>query len=252
MSLVRSPFRCLPDVGLLVPSSRTLLTLRWAISCRSLLTLLGEELSLTCRRVVVLLIRLTVPLGSRWFETHWPERAVVVISVLLLTAIPRRVLQCRPRLCRTVTALLMSGLFMNIRRKWCLNVGLPLTPLWHLLSAAVLTRCSLLWVSTGPNTPLVLTEFLVVFVLMTARTLLTKATTRLLVPPTLPRMSPRCLLNLLWHPELVITEFRLRETSPPFRSAAGMLFVMTCRVRFLMMVAPFMFGLLTSIGPPPA
>lgn len=87
---------------------------------------------------------------------------------------------------------------------------------------------------------------------MMARTLLTKRTTRLVELAILPRMVPRCLLNLFWHPVFVTSVFTLNVTSPWPRRDLGMLFPITCRVRFLVTVAPFMFGLLTSIGPPPA
>lgn len=92
---------------------------------------------------------------------------------------------------------------------------------------------------------------LVELVFMTARTLLTNSMT-LLWAPTLPSIPPRCLLKLLWQWELVITELRLSEQIRPFPRALGMLLVRTPRVKFLIMVAPFIFGLLTSIGPPPA
>ncbi len=222
---------------------------RW---CLTLLSLLGMELCLTCNPVVVLLTRLTVPLGRKCLATQWPDNLMVVTTVLLRTCIPRRPLQCLPSLCRTETASTALGLPITMARNWCLSVPLPLKHPRHLLSAAVLTSCNLLCVKVGPKTPVVLTVFLFPLVFINARTLLTNRTTCFLSPAILPTMDPRCLLNLFPHPVLVMSVFTLNENNRPLPRPLGMLLCRTWRVNFLMTVAPLAFGLLTNTGPPPA
>lgn len=202
----------------------------------------------TCE--LVLLTMLTVPLGKKWLATQWFARAMYVRRVLLAQCIPRRCLQRGVTPCRTRSARLGAAGLIMIPRKWCLRVELSLTPLWHLLSAAVLTARSLLCVSVGPRTPVALRSFRAEFVFMTARTLLTK-TTALPVPCSLLSSRRTCLLNLLWNPALVISDEMLSEKSAPLVTAQGILLCVTCRVSFLMTVSPFMLVLLTRTGPPP-
>lgn len=251
-SLVSLPLTRLSPGPLPLCPTVLCLTLSRPTPCETLLSLLGIELILTCSPVVVLLTRLTVPLGKKWLATQWPSNLMVVTTVLLPTCMRRRPLQCLPRLCRTETASSALGLPITITRKWCLNVPLPLKHPRHLLRAAVLTSSSLLCVRVGPRTPVVLTVFLFPLVFIRARTLLTKRTTLFLDPPILPTMVPRCLLNLFPHPVLVISVFTLREQIRPPPKPLGMLLCKTWRVSFLMTVAPLAFGLLTRTGPPPA